>query len=85
MAENTVAPYDFNFDGWRMKDYTSFLTASQTTDFNTQYKLFASVVTSWPFQLDPENVESYGELTMGEYKEFVKLFAEALGAALKNS
>lgn len=69
-----------NMKNWKMKDYRSFMKATETNSFEGMFELLSKVVLSWPYAGDPTDPASYDELAMEEWLEVTK----AVGASLSN-
>ncbi len=56
-----------SFEGVKIKDFRAYWDAVRRGDWKGQDAFFAKVVKSWPYDLDPADVESYGELELTGY------------------
>lgn len=79
MAEETNNGIVVSFDGVKVKEFRAYWIAVARGDFDAQDRFFARVVKRWPYELDPGDPKSYGELTLDEFQP-VRIALQAASA-----
>lgn len=70
--------FEIDLTQWRMKDKNAFVQAASESDESGAFPLAAKVVKGWPFEGDPAQVESYGNLDFEEWARTYKAIIAAV-------
>jgi len=69
-----------NVENWRMGDYADFFEAASESKFNRMFELVAKVVSAWPHEGSPSEVESYRNLSVQAWRDTVAAVTGAINA-----
>lgn len=75
--------FEVDLTTWRMKDKNAFVQAASSSDESGAFPLAAQVVKAWPFEGDPTQVESYGNLNFEEWARTYKAVIAAVSARFR--
>lgn len=70
--------FEIDLTKWRMKDKNAFVQAASESDESGAFPLAVKVVKAWPFEGDPTQVESYGNLDFEEWARTYKAIIAAV-------
>ena len=80
--------WEVNYGALKRKEYRvmiKLITGEGLEEDEQLFPYFAQVIKRWPFTLDPADVESYGELSMDQYKEMKDRVTVALAQFLERA
>jgi hypothetical protein len=80
MTEQKQPEIVVSFEGVKMKEFRAYWAAVAKGDWVGQDTFFARIVKHWPWDLDPEKIESYAELELEQYFKVQKAISNASGA-----
>jgi hypothetical protein len=83
-ATSTPTAYAFELTHLKMKEYSRLQKTLNTGDADAINAALAPYVKAWPFAGDPANVESWGELTVLEWKEVVRTIGQEFTAIFQS-
>jgi hypothetical protein len=85
-ASDTPATYTFEgLEKMKMKEYSKFQKTLNAGDVDEINAALTLLVKTWPFPGHPANLESWGELSMHDWKGAVTAISESLAAIFQQA
>ena len=74
-----------DLSAWKIRDYTAWVDACERGDLPTMNTIMASVIRQWPYPGDPAQPDSYGDLSVAEWKEAGRAISRAVSATFQQA
>lgn len=75
--------FDFDFTTWKMRNFIEFNEALQNVDLRSMMGKMAETTLHWDFDGDPQNLESWLDLSFTQWAEVSKAFNASLTASFQ--
>lgn len=81
--KNNTAFFEFDFTNWKMRHFIEFNEALQSADLRGMMEKMAETTRHWEFDGDPQNVESWLDMSFAQWAEVSKAFNASLTASFR--
>ena len=79
------SPFAVDLSAWKIRDYTAWVDACDLGDLAAMNAIMAAAIRKWPYSGDPAHIDSYGALSVAEWKEAGRAISRAVSATFQQA
>ena len=79
------SPFAVDLSAWKIRDYTAWVDACERGDLAAMNVIMAAAIRQWPYPGDPARLDSYGDLSVAEWKEAGRAISRAVSATFQQA